>query len=182
VIPVYQCPSASGATVNKFQCNLGTMMYAMNNQIAPVPNGATNISLGINDIVDGTSNTMLMAEKALMDAPFLAVGSVWGASRICASRLTIVAAQCKMNAPFDGTHNATTMCYVENASPLNLVTRAAVASPHEGGAHFLMCDGAVRFVGENISASPTPGSASGAENFLYQNLFNINDKNPIGEF
>src|SRR5690606_15029008 len=33
-IPVYQCPSAGGDIVNKYQRNLGTMMYAMNHQIA----------------------------------------------------------------------------------------------------------------------------------------------------
>jgi prepilin-type processing-associated H-X9-DG protein len=161
------------------------MMYAMNNQIALQPQtaapwgGAPAISLG--DIVDGTSNTMMMAEKALMYAPFLAVGSQWIMGRVCGNRLNIVAAQCRMNTPFDGSHDAPVNCYIEN-SPSTLVSRASVASPHVGGAHFLMCDGAVRFVSENIQANPVTGSGGAGGNFLYQNLFNLNDKNPLGDF
>jgi prepilin-type N-terminal cleavage/methylation domain-containing protein/prepilin-type processing-associated H-X9-DG protein len=43
-------------------------------------------------------------------------------------------------------------------------------SPHEGGAHFVMCDGAVRFISENINFT------------LYQNLGKRNDGNVIGDF
>jgi prepilin-type N-terminal cleavage/methylation domain-containing protein/prepilin-type processing-associated H-X9-DG protein len=43
-------------------------------------------------------------------------------------------------------------------------------SLHEGGAHFLMCDGAVRFVGENINFG------------LYKRLGRRNDGKVIGEF
>lgn len=46
----------------------------------------------------------------------------------------------------------------------------------------LMCDGAVRFVSENISASPNFGGTAAGENYTYQNLFNLNDKNTIGEY
>ncbi len=43
-----------------------------------------------------------------------------------------------------------------------------------------MCDGAVRFVNENIQSNPVLGNGNG--NFVYQNLFNLNDKNPIGDY
>ncbi len=186
-IPVYICPSANGPTVNKYQRNLGTMMYAMNNQIAvqppttpyAPPNARGAVAMRMGDISDGTSNTLLLGEKALMSAPFLSVGSIWGAGRMCTGRLTIVAAQCPMNTPFDGTDSG--FCYVEN-SPSTLVSRASLSSPHVGGAHMLMCDGAAKFVNENIETNPVTGSAGGAGNFTYQNLFNVSDNNRLGEF
>lgn len=183
-LSVYLCPSASGADVNKYQCNLGTAMYAGSNAIFTQPPSATVTgarSTHLNDIVDGTSNTLLVGEKALMDAPFLSIGSIWGAGRICNSRICIVAAQCQMNTPFDGTHDAPNMCYIEN-SPSTLVSRAALNSAHVGGAHMLLCDGSVRFVSENINANPVTGSAGAGGNFTYQNIFNPNDKNVLGEF
>jgi prepilin-type N-terminal cleavage/methylation domain-containing protein/prepilin-type processing-associated H-X9-DG protein len=182
-IATYLCPTANGDSTNKFQKNLGTLMYAMNNQIATQPSagvGAQATRLG--DITDGTSNTLLVGEKTLMSAPFLGVGSIWGAGKIGGTnRLTIVAAQCPMNVPFDGSHDATNLIYIEN-SPSTLVSRASLVSPHAGGAHMLLCDGAVRFVSEDIEANPVTGSAGASGNYTYQNLFNISDKNKLGDF
>lgn len=180
-IPVFLCPSASGGTVNKYQNNLGTMMYAINVMIGVYPN-APPYTRTIADILDGTSNTVLAGEKVLQDKPFVSIGMAWAAYRACGSRISIVGPHAEMNTPFDGTHNAGTLCYNENA-PAGNATRIAVASPHVGGAHLLMADGGVKFVNENIESNPLPGSAGGnTGNYLYQNLFLIEDGNPIGEF
>jgi prepilin-type N-terminal cleavage/methylation domain-containing protein len=180
LIPVFMCPTAAGDRVNKYQSKLGTMMYGASNQImlSASPPPATPIE----DVKDGTSNTILMGEKALMDRPFPAIGGTWAAARGCSqARLGIVAAQCPMNTPFDGTHVPTTNCYTEPGFQ-TLVSRASAASAHVGGCHFVMCDGAVRFISENIQANPVTGGAGASGNFTYQNLFNLNDRNPIGEF
>lgn len=180
-ISTYICPSANGGVYNQFQNNLGTAMYAGNHQIFIQP-GAVNrgaVAFPLSDIVDGTSNTLLVGEKALMTAPFLSVGTVWGSGVGCnASRLCIVSAHMPMNTGFDGTHDATNLCYIENTP--GLATRANLCSPHVGGAHMLLCDGSVRFVSENIDSNPVPGTTSAGN--LYQNIFLLNDKIPLGEF
>lgn len=178
-IAMFRCPSASGDQVNKYEKNMGVLMYCLNNQVAPVPNPPR--STRVSDFYDGTSNTVLMGEKALMQGPFVAVGATWATSRICSNRLHIVAAQNNMNTPFDGSHDAASNCYIENGSPVNLVTRAVPASAHVGGCHFVMADGAVKFISENIQADPVRPS-NGAGLYLYQNLFNLNDKQPIGDY
>ncbi len=183
-ISVYLCPSANGGEVNKYQKKMGALMYGMNWRVAPPINNLANRTAGIvskttSDITDGTSNTFLVGEKALMTGPFVAIGAAWGAGQFCGTPIPIVAHRVPMNTPFDGTHDATTNCFVENTS--NLATRVAAASPHPGTCHFLMCDGSVRLVSETIEAVVTPQGSSDT-NVLYTNLFNIDDGNTIGEF
>lgn len=176
-IPVYMCPSANGDGVNQYQRNLGTMMYAMTSRTALYPS-AGPYGVTISDFLDGTSNTILMGEKALMSAPFVSIGASWASHRVPGtSRIGIVHHISPMNTPFDGSHDATNLIYLENTPAL--VTRAVIASSHPGGAHILLADGSVRFLSENIEEDP---STSLTGNFVYQNLFNLDDENPIGEF
>ena len=54
-----------------------------------------------------------------------------------------------------------------------------------------MCDGSVRFLSENVAANPAAGPPAGpcttggnhaGPGFIYQNLFNPQDGEVIGEF
>ena len=174
-LPVYLCPSANGGSVNPYQKKMGALMYGVNLFLMPVPSPPQ--SKKIADITDGTSNVLMMGEKALMKAPIVSIAAVWGTGRACGARIGIVGPHRPINTPFDGTLTSTN-CYSENAT--SNVSRITLASPHVGGAHMLMCDGSVRFVSENISTNPVPGQTSG--NYLFQNLFGLDDGNTVGEF
>jgi prepilin-type processing-associated H-X9-DG protein len=57
-----------------------------------------------------------------------------------------------------------------------------MASAHVGGAQVVMADGAVKFISENVQSDPLASNSVLGGNFIYQNLFNLNDRNTIGEF
>lgn len=55
--------------------------------------------------------------------------------------------------------------------------RTGFSSKHVGGSHFLMGDGAVRFIGENINYNATPGLDS-----ILEFIFGVADGNTVTEF
>lgn len=180
-IPTFLCPSSPGPALNKYQQNLGTLMYAMNSRIAIYPDGTAPYCMTISDMVDGTTNTILAGEKSLQDKPFLAIGTNWGNYRPgTAARNQIIHHARPINTPFDGTHDPATNTYLENTP--NLVTRCVMASAHVGGAQVVLVDGSVRFISENIQSDPLASNSVLAGNYIYQNLFNLNDGQTLGEF
>jgi len=177
-ISVYKCPSSPGEWTNKFSKHMGTLEYGINFRLTPPPNPPSDF--GMDDILDGTSNTILCGEKSLINGtPFLAIGAQWGTGEICAFRTSIIASHIPINYPFDGPATPSNGCYSSN-NP-SVASRAAAASVHTGGAQFLLSDGSVRFISENIQSNPVLGGWNNT-NFTYQKLFIIDDGQPVGDF
>jgi len=180
-LPIFLCPSngSSSGNVNEDYGGYSLSNYVISCAIADeLPNSANfPSSHRIADITDGTSNTLLAAERALMDPPFESLGAIWG-GRSKSSSSYAFAARLPINTPFTGTVGATN---ITDAT----ASRFSPSSQHEGGAHFVMADGSVRFISETIQTNPSPGTTYATwctGNFVYQNLFNIADGNVIGDF
>ncbi|MCG6155330.1 DUF1559 domain-containing protein [Rubinisphaera margarita] len=91
-------------------------------------------------IKDGTSNTIAVGEKA---------GSVWNGGSFLGANSS---AQVQGGSDFASSqdHYLNYARYPIQNTPVSVYTNIRFGSEHDGGAQFLMADGSVRFISENI--------------------------------
>lgn len=185
-LPAFICPSDTGPDLNPFFDNYSKSNYVGSWMIMTSDPASGNVGpRRIRDITDGTTNTIMIGERALRTrAGQRAVGAiVWG--RGASDAANVYHSTWVPNTPQAGT-SATNPGAGDPGC-----TRHALSSEHVGGAQILMCDGSVRFLSENVAANVAAappagpcrtGGADTGPGFVYQNLFNPQDGEVIGEF
>lgn len=174
-LSAWRCPSASGPDLNTAWPALGDDLalsnyVGVNNSALLVVSGGDgvfgrNSKLRMRDVTDGTSNTVGVGERAWsLSGVQLEAGRLFmqNDATVVASLVSSLAA---------------------GAPPLNCTSPVAdcqtgFSSVHTGGAQFLMMDGAVRFVSENIDHQPGTTTVDST----YEKLMSVNDGKVIGEF
>jgi prepilin-type processing-associated H-X9-DG protein len=160
VIDVYRCPSDPMVALNPLRGKWATSSYSGNGGNERLPGSVDtpdklngifwkNSNCRIRDIVDGTSNTFLIGERCLDSG-----SGIW---------MGVTKNRNENDAITDCSHHA----------QLNK-SITSFSSRHPGGANFLMCDGAVRFIDEKVESDPELGT--------YQKLSQRNDGQPVGDF
>ena len=195
-LEVFRCPSDSGLPTNVYHQSYTTSNYMISEQIGTAARGYNNATYGpngnvkIRDIVDGTSNSLMIGERALRTEPAglrYSAGIVWGRSN---------ASDAGFKFRSYGINFKPTVAANNGFGTDNGCIRHMSSSMHVGGAHFVMCDGAVRFINENIAMNPaaydpnTCNNGQGAPvvtstagpGWTFQNIYFINDASPVGEF
>lgn len=203
-IPAYLCPSSPTATYAGYGWTLSntwgrsaTMHYTgiMGSTQTPAATDPLrsnrgvfykNSKIGVRDVTDGTSNTMIVGEYS-----GLAKGQRLSSIRTAGPEVTY--GWMNSQAWFTGYDTGTgttgyiysiqlgtykTVTYAPNvafflgtgASNASTTYNQSLKSQHTGGVHILMGDGACRFLSENIAIQT-----------LY-NLADANDQNMMGEF
>jgi len=132
-----------------------------------------NTRKGIRDITDGTSNTLLVGERYTPAesgpgvAATVAGDTIWAGTPLSASPTggswlqALVVGECTTRINFGTT-------VASGGTPR--ADTAGFGSLHVGGCHFLMADGAVRFISENVDMN------------TYRALSRISDGSVVGDF
>jgi prepilin-type N-terminal cleavage/methylation domain-containing protein len=156
-IDILRCPTDTTADANPVRDGFGTSNYSGNYGDVALPGSLDaemkahgifhwNSRVGMRDITDGTSVTLMVGERCVSSA-----AAIW------------MGVRSNQNAG-----DAVTAC--AHSMRLNTVLES-FSSRHDGGAYFLLCDGAARFISDEIDSQPGADPPKG----VYQKLAHKSD-------
>jgi prepilin-type N-terminal cleavage/methylation domain-containing protein/prepilin-type processing-associated H-X9-DG protein len=182
-IAAYVCPSDTGPIINNRLAN-----YAKTNYIVSKILCFVDTRTNFNDILDGTTNTLLIGERANPESgtPFYHIGAIWACRRATNNSYAFEPGfmNVSMNpAAFTGTGGCCNNTGVTDPNDI----RSSTSSLHPGGAQFAFCDGSVKFLSKNLAYFPAnlPGLGFGpppngpSVPFVFNNLYTPTDGRPI---
>jgi prepilin-type N-terminal cleavage/methylation domain-containing protein len=186
-IKIYMCPSDPG---NPRQYNNFLSGYPKLNYPAGKPmvmwrsweqdSGLANRSTRMVDVTDGTSNTFLCGERAVARLNhFISMGGIWPTQVGSNNAYTFDANPPNQSYPESGLTAAGQCCNSAN-DPNNI--RGSASSMHTNGLQFVMVDGSVRFVSNNIDSRRCTPNLTCTNISVYSRLYYRDDGLLVGEF
>lgn len=161
VLPVYNCPSDPMEGINT-DCS----GYGKSNYLACAATGANgrngvffaNSKIRMKSITDGSSNTLFVGERTTASDPSSIkacggatcnwAGGLWIGPRNYTSPAGWHTSLRGLDVAING---GSSTIYMINGSSISWGPAWSASSSHVGGAHFLLGDGQVRFLSENIN-------------------------------
>jgi prepilin-type N-terminal cleavage/methylation domain-containing protein/prepilin-type processing-associated H-X9-DG protein len=177
-VPTYICPSDTGDIINTYLGGYAKTNYVMTKSVAAAnyraPKFAYNFlaKTHMADIADGTSNTLLCAERAMPPFPgtFLSIGGIWAGEIGTNNAYSFDEVQINASIPTAELNSSGGCCVGPSATNDPNDYRGAASSFHTGGLNTVFCDGSVKFIQQTIDLG------------IYENLYYKDDGNVIAQY
>ena len=181
----YRCPSNPGGDTNKFYpynrdvsltyggaktspeyARYSTSNYAASQSVLRHHETERKGYITFVDIIDGTSNTLMFAERTLVVTPRENIHNgavVWGCPPGHSGDAVTFMANWQINEPYPELvrNDLGYQGFTWNGDLLANCKEHTPSSLHPGGAQFAFCDGSARFLSENIATNPLARGANG---------------------
>lgn len=167
VIATYICPSDFRSVSDNRNIALSSYAGVQHDEEAPIDHGnhgtfVLNLAVPMDSVTDGSSSTLFVGEKALQADELGWISGTRATLRNAGEKINFNLMALRHQFPLQGSPG--------NTAPVTVEHVGGFSSHHTGGAHFLMGDGAIRFVSENIQQS------------LYRRITNRSDGEPVEDF
>lgn len=168
VIPTYICPSDFQSPISSTQSVAKTSFAGVqHDEEAPIDHGnhgafVLNLAVPMDSVTDGSSHMLFVGEKAMLTDELGWISGTRATLRNAGDRINFNLTALRHQFPLQGNSG--------DATPVTAEYVGGFSSHHTGGAHFMLGDGSIRFLNENI------------EHATYRRLANRSDGEPVSDY
>ena len=168
VIATFVCPSDFRSANDNHNVAATSFAGVQHDEEAPIDHGnhgafVLNLAVPMDSVTDGSSHTLFVGEKALLTDELGWISGTRATLRNAGEKINLNLTALRHQFPLQATSSGTGV-------PITTEYVGGFSSHHTGGAHFMLGDGSIRFISENI------------EQATYRRLANRSDGEPVSDY
>lgn len=167
VISTYICPSDFRSPTDNRNVAATSFAGVQHDEEAAIDHGnhgtfVLNLAVPMDSVTDGSSNTLFVGEKAMLTDELGWMSGTRATLRNAGDTINLNLTALRHQFPLQGNSG--------NTAPVTAEHVGGFSSHHTGGAHFMLGDGSIRFLSQNI------------EQATFRRLANRSDGEPISDY